>query len=87
MNARQTIVASARAVIMASDDPAVTCPRDVAQRMKTGRIYRTMDSRKIEIERLFQSIAAVNQREAEVLIVRLQRQLREPRRSKGDNIG
>ena len=87
MNARQTIAASSRAGVMASDDPVITRPRDVAQRMKTGRIYRTMDSRKIEIERLFQSIAAVNQREAEVLIVRLQRQLRKPRRSKGDNIG
>lgn len=87
MNARQTIIASSRSRVMASDGTVITRPRDVAVRMKTGRIYRTMDSRKIEIERLFQSIAAVNQREAEVLIVRLQRQLREPRRSKGDNIG
>ena len=87
MNARQTIIASLGPCVMASDGPAITRPRDVAVRMKTGRIYRTMDSRKIEIERLFQSIAAVNQREAEVLIVRLQRQLREPRRSRGDNIG
>ena len=87
MNARQTIIASSRARVMARDGPVITRPRDVAVGMKTGRIYRTMDSRKIEIERLFQSIAAANQREAEVLIVRLQRQLREPRRSKGDNIG
>lgn len=87
MNARQTLIASPRAGVMASDGPVITCPRDVAVGMKTGRIYRTLDSRKIEIERLFQSIAAVNQREAEVLIVRLQRQLREPRPSRGDNIG
>ena len=88
MNVRQKTLGSLGACPMASGDPVITSPRDVARRMTktTGRIYRTLNSRKIEIERLFESIAAVNPREAEVFLVRLQGRLRAVTRGR-DNIG
>ena len=66
---------------MRIDDTSVTRPRDVAVKIKSSRIYRTMGSRKIEIERLFSSIAAAHPRDAEVLLIKLQRRLREPKRA------
>lgn len=64
---------------MGMADTPVTRPRDVAVKMQNGRIYRTMGSRKIEIERLFASISAAHPRDAEVLLIKLQRRLREPK--------